>query len=149
MVKRPASCPFPAERNQLDAHLRLFHHLPPSLEPEPKQRLGLMTRRLAPPAFADRLIHLGRGTAIGIQSEELLLLRDDLARAFAGALTPQDAALWRPHVTIQNKVNPAEARTPQAQLSHDFLQRPIRIAGLATWWYRGGPWKLLARYSFQ
>lgn len=140
---------FPVERNQLDAHLTLFHHLPPSLAPELKQRLGQLTQRPAPPALADRLINLGRGTAVGIQSNELLLLREDLARDFSGLLSPQDAANWRPHVTIQNKVSPAQAHALQDQLAHDFRPRPIRIVGLAAWWYRSGPWELMARYPFR
>lgn len=140
---------FPAERNQLDAHLTLFHHLPPSIEPELKQRLGVLTRQSAPSALADGLLNLGRGTAIRIQARELALLREELAQAFAGLLLPQDAAPWRPHVTIQNKVSPAEARALQQQLGHDFRPRPVQIAGLAAWWYRGGPWDLLARYKFR
>ena len=34
---------FPAEKNQLAAHLTLFHHLPPSIEPELKRRLADLT----------------------------------------------------------------------------------------------------------
>jgi hypothetical protein len=140
---------FPPERNQLDAHLTLFHHLPPSIAPELKRRLGQMTQGGRPAAMADGLINLGRGVAIRIHSPELGALREELARAFAGLLTPQDAAGWRPHVTVQNKVAPAQARALLAQLSSDFHPRPVRIAGLAAWWYRGGPWELLARYPFR
>ena len=35
---------FPAERNLLDAHLTLFHALPPSLEPELRRRPSSLTR---------------------------------------------------------------------------------------------------------
>lgn len=140
---------FPAERNQLDAHLTLFHHLPPSIEPELKQRLGQLTHRRPPSAMADGLLNLGMGTAIRIQSRELAILREALAQAFDDLLIPQDAASWRPHMTIQNKVPPAEARALQEQLGHDFRPRPVQIIGLAAWWYRGGPWELLARYRFR
>ena len=26
--------------------------------------------------------------------------------------------------------------------------RPVELAGLATWWYRGGPWEPLSRHMF-
>lgn len=140
---------FPPERNQLDAHLTLFHHLPPSIAPELRRRLADLTRCSPPRAVAERVINLGRGTAIQIRSPDLALMREDLAEAFAALLTPQDAAPWRPHVTIQNKVAPEAARALQNELSQDFRARPVRIAGLAAWWYRGGPWELLARYPFR
>jgi hypothetical protein len=63
-------------------------------------------------------------------------------------LTPQDRAGWRPHVTIQNKVEPAEARALQQALEADFRPRPLVIAGLASWWYRGGPWEPISRHMF-
>lgn len=140
---------FPPERNQLDAHLTLFHHLPPSIEPELKQRLVDATRRSPPSAMAERLMNLGRGVAIHIRSPELSDIRTELADAFSDMLIPQDAAGWRPHVTIQNKVHPAEARTLLSSMATDFRPRPVRIAGLAAWWYRGGPWELIARHAFQ
>jgi 2'-5' RNA ligase len=140
---------YPAERNQIDAHLTLFHHLPPSIAPELKRRLGDLTRGSPPPAVADGLLNLGRGVAMRIRSPALEDIREELADALADLLTPQDAAGWRPHVTIQNKVAPAEARALLAALSSDFKPRPVRIVGLAAWWYRGGPWELLSRHSFR
>lgn len=99
--------------------------------------------------MAEGIINLGRGTAIRIGSPALALLREELAEAFADLLIPQDAAPWRPHVTIQNKVTPEEARALQNRLAQEFRARPVRITGLAAWWYRGGPWELLARYPFR
>jgi 2'-5' RNA ligase len=140
---------FPPERNQLAAHLTLFHHLPPQLAAELKQRLSAATRGMAPPrARIAGLMNLGRGVALRIESPELEAMRADLADAFATMLTPQDRAGWRPHVTIQNKVEPAEARALLASLEADFRPRPLAIAGLASWWYRGGPWEQLSRHKF-
>lgn len=140
---------FPPERNQLDAHLTLFHHLPPSIAPELKRRLATLARRRSPPATAEGPINLGRGVAIRIRSPELESIREELADAFSGLLTPQDAAGWRPHVTIQNKVQPGEARALHDALKNEFRPSNLTIAGLAAWWYRGGPWELLARYAFR
>lgn len=140
---------FPPERNQLAAHLTLFHHLPPTIAGELKGRLAERTRgQAAPVARASGLLNLGRGVAIRIESPELEAIRAELADAFAGLLTPQDQAGWRPHVTIQNKVAPAEAKALLATLQPGFAPRPVAIAGLAAWWYRGGPWEPLSRHMF-
>ena len=140
---------FPAERNQLDAHLTLFHHLPPSAADELKHRLSLATRSVrAPVARVAGLMSLGRGVAYRIEAPALTSLRADLAEAFAGLLTPQDAGGWRPHVTVQNKVTPAVAKLLLNELSRDFVPREVEIAGLAAWWYRGGPWEPLSRHMF-
>lgn len=139
---------FPPERNHLAAHLTLFHHLPPSIEPELRDRLAACAREAAPDATASGLLNLGRGVAIRIASDGLEAMRDDLAQAFRGLLTPQDAACWRPHVTIQNKVDPAAARALLTAMA-DFRARRVTIAGLACFHYRGGPWEMIARYPFR
>ena len=76
-------------------------------------------------------------------------IRADLAEAFRGLLTPQDRAPWRPHVTIQNKVEPGEARRLQAGLRATFEPRPLSIVGLASWRYLDGPWEPIRKYSFR
>ena len=140
---------FPVERNVLSAHLTLFHHLPPSVEREARHRLGALTRGVSPPpARASGVIGLGRGVAIRIDAPGLVAIRGELADAFAGLLTPQDAAGWRPHVTLQNKVDPAEAKRLQQQLEAGFRPRPVLIQGLALWRYRGGPWEAVSRHMF-
>ncbi|WP_174298121.1 2'-5' RNA ligase family protein [Sphingomonas bacterium] len=140
---------FPPERNQLAAHLTMFHHLPPAIAPELKRRLSQATRGVsAPPARLAGLVSLGRGVAYRIESQELAAIRADLADAFAPLLMPQDRQGWRAHVTIQNKVEPAAARALLAHLQAGFVARPVRIAGLASWWYRGGPWEALSRHMF-
>jgi hypothetical protein len=145
-LDRQRTAHFPAERNVLPAHLTMFHHLPPSLEGEVRQRLGDLAREGRPAAMIAGLISLGRGVAYRIESEELEDRRDYLAELWAGLLSPQDRAAWRPHVTIQNKVEPLVARTLLTQLQRDFRPRPLVIAGFAAWWYRGGPWELLSRH---
>ena len=140
---------FPPERNQLAAHLTLFHHLPPSAAPELKQRLVALTRGVpAPAARLAGLFSLGRGVALRIDSAGLAAIRGELADAFAGLLTPQDQAGWRAHVTVQNKVEPAEAKALLAELQATIAPRPVAVAGLAAWWYRGGPWEPLSRHMF-
>ena len=121
-------------------------HLPPSLEPEIRQRLGDLAREGAPAARIADPFSLGSGVAYRIDSPELEHRRAWLADLWADVLTPQDRAPWRPHVTIQNKVEPAEARALLDRLKADFRPRPLAIAGFASWYYRGGPWEKLSRH---
>ena len=140
---------FPPERNQLSAHLTLFHHLPPSAERELRARLAEEARGPPPGAELAGLMNLGRGVALRVVSPALDAIRARLAADFTGMLTAQDAGGWRPHVTIQNKVAPADARALLAELGAAFRPRPLRIAGLAAYWYRGGPWEEITRYPFR
>lgn len=137
---------FPPERNLLAAHLTMFHHLPPSLADEVRQRLGDLARGGVPAARIAGLSSLGRGVAYRIDSAELEDRRAWLADCWADVLTPQDRAPWRPHVTIQNKVEPAQARAFLHRLKADFRPRPLSIAGFASWHYRSGPWEKLSRH---
>jgi hypothetical protein len=131
------------------AHLTVFHHLPPSLEAELGGRLAAYAAVRPPKARLAGVMDLGEGTALRVESEELEDIRYDMAEAFRGLLVPQDQAPWRPHITIQNKVEPREAKRLQASLRATFEPRPLAIKGLASWRYRGGPWEPIRRYSFR
>ncbi len=122
---------FPPQRNQLRAHLTMFHHLPPSVADGLMEVLKAEVRAARPAARVAGLINLGGGVAYRIESDELAEIRARLADVFAGCLTPQDAAGWRPHVTVQNKVPSSVARALLAELSANFTPRPLVIAGLA------------------
>jgi len=140
---------YPAERNQVPAHLTLFRQLPPTIGAELDRRLATYAATPPPRALVAGVLDLGQGTALRVESEELEDIRYDLAEALRGLLTPQDLAPWRPHVTIQNKVAPREARRLQAQLRAAFAPRPLAIRGLATWRYLGGPWERVKSHAFR
>ena len=141
---------FPPERNFLNAHITLFHHLPPSHLAEIKSRLATLAAECPPPvAHLSEVMMLGRGVAYRIDSPELLAIRDQLAEEFRGLLIPQDQARPRLHITVQNKVEPAAAKTLHAQLAAEFTPRPLAIAGLAAYYYRGGPWEFVSRWAFR
>jgi hypothetical protein len=141
---------FPAERNQLAAHLTMFHAIPPSLEPELRQRLGAMAAEYpAPRADVVGLMNLGGGVAFRIASDDLDAIRAQLADAFRGHLTQQDSHGWRPHITVQNKASSAEAQLLHNQLARSFAPRPLGLLGLAYDIYDGGPWLLGRRYPFR
>ena len=84
-----------------------------------------------------------------VSSATLEGIRADLADAFSGLLMPQDTAAWRPHVTIQNKVAPEDARALLKQLEREFRRRPVAVEGLAVWAYRDGDWDLVSRHPFR
>lgn len=92
---------------------------------------------------------LGAGTALRVESEGLEDIRYDLALALQGLLTPQDRAPWRPHITVQNKVEPREAKALQARLRAAFERRPLAIKGLALWRYLDGPWEPVKTWTFR
>ena len=148
-LNRQRAAYFPPARNHLDAHLTLFHHLSPSLAGELAQALTTETKGVPTPrAVITQVMNLGRGTAYRVASDELDGVRHRLRDRFAAMLVPQDAGGWRPHVTVQNKVTPAEAKALQAELGATFQPRPLAIRGLAAWWYRGGPWELIREHRF-
>jgi hypothetical protein len=140
---------YPPDRNLLPAHVTLFHHLPPSLLEELATRLKRLCAGRAPDARLTEVMLLGRGVAYRIDSPDLMMMREDLADAFAALLTPQDQARPRLHITVQNKVAPEEARALAEDLRQDFRPRPLAIAGLAAWHYRGGPWEQAMKAMFR
>ena len=140
---------FPPERNILGAHLTLFHALPPSVENEVRRRLADAADRAAPRAILARLYSLGSGVAYAVQSSDLEEIRAQIADAFTGCLTAQDAHGWRPHVTIQNKVTSSVARELLIVKQRDFVPRTLSLAGLALHRYLGGPWETVQRWRFR
>ena len=140
---------FPPDRNQLPAHLTIFHALPPSSEAEARARLSALAQAPQPRALFDGMMDLGGGVAFRIVSDDLDRIRAELADGFHGLLSAQDNAGWRPHVTIQNKVAPKVARELKSDLERSFVQRPLGITGLGLHRYLGGPWERLAIYPFR
>lgn len=140
---------YPAERNQVPAHLTMFHAMPPSAEGEVKARLSRIASRGTPGATIAGLIDLGGGVAFRIVSDDLDAIRGELAHDLKGLLGAQDAGGWRAHVTIQNKLPLKVARSLLADLARDFRPRPLAIGGLGLRRYVDGPWEELAVYPFR
>jgi 2'-5' RNA ligase len=140
---------FPPAINYLAAHLTLFHHLPGA-------ELAAVQAQLEAIAASQPRLHLpvtglrslGRGVAFTLENDELRALHRRLQATFAAHLTPQDQQKLQPHVTIQNKVTPTEARELLAELQADFTPFEAVGTGLHLWAYRNGPWESLAEFPF-
>ncbi|WP_460577323.1 2'-5' RNA ligase family protein [Hymenobacter coalescens] len=140
---------FPPARNFLAAHLTLFHHLPGTERASIEAELAARSRALAPFSLAvTGLQFMGRGVAYALDSPETVALHQALQAQWWPHLTPQDQQRRRPHVTVQNKVDPTQARSLYEQLSADFVPFEARGSGLQLWAYRGGPWELLRTFAF-
>ncbi|RYU82827.1 2'-5' RNA ligase family protein [Hymenobacter persicinus] len=140
---------FPPERNYLQAHLTLFHHLPGQRQAEIATQLQERCRTLAPmPLQVTGVQFLGQGVAYRLDSAAVDALHRELQALWQADLTPQDQQRRRPHVTVQNKVRPEVARALHAQLTAEFVPFEAVGTGLQLWAYRGGPWEALATFAF-
>ncbi|HEX8505383.1 MAG TPA: 2'-5' RNA ligase family protein [Hymenobacter sp.] len=140
---------FPPKINYLAAHLTLFHHLPGLAREEVCEQLRDCSRARRPlPLQVTGLRSLGRGVAFTLENDELRALHRQLQHTFAAHLTPQDQQKLQPHVTVQNKVEPAAARQLLAQLQADFTPFEAEGTGLHLWAYRNGPWESVAQFPF-
>jgi hypothetical protein len=141
---------YPPERNQVAAHLALFHHLPPRREPELTALLKLLAAQTPP--LTGRVTGpyaLSRGVAFGVEAPLLLALRERVAEWFAADLLPEDAATPRLHITVQNKVTAAAARAALVALAASFTPHPLHLTGFALYRYCSGPWQALAHIPFR
>lgn len=139
---------FPPERNYLDAHLTLFHHLPAD-EPSILSTIReLCMQQRVVQLHIREVVFTGRGVAYRIDSPVLRQLHRSLQERWKRWLTPQDRqGLW-PHITVQNKVDPAAARLLQRELALSFTPFQATGLGLQVWEYQGGPWGLVETCLF-
>ena len=138
---------FPPALNHIPAHLSLFHNLPGTAETR-----GVLQRAAAAQQpfhlTLDGVRSMGRGVTYTLSSPELLGLHRRLSGEFSPYLIPQDKQPLHPHIVVQNKVEPAEAKLLLAQLQAGFARRIVPATGLLWWEYRGGPWRKLNEFDF-
>ncbi len=140
---------FPPERNFLKAHLTLFHHLPSEHFPQVQQVLEQAAQELQPlPLKVTAVKSMGKGVAYTLESHALQQLHLRLQQRWQPWLTAQDKQKLWPHVTVQNKVLPQQAKALQAQLQEQFSTFTATGIGFQVWAYKGGPWELLQEISF-
>ncbi len=140
---------YPPERNRLQAHVTLFHALPPSSEPEVRRLLGELAACSPPPARIEGLMNLGGGTALAVRSAEMVALHGRIADRMHGVLTRQGSQGLRLHITIQNKVGAEIARALQTELSASLQPRDFRFAGFGLHAYEDGLWREIRGFPFR
>ena len=139
---------FPPERNFLSAHITLFHHLPGEMIDEISEYLVKTASEQKEFSLAfPHVRFLGKGTAIEIESTELILLRRKLAGEWNEYLTNQDKQKFQPHITIQNKVAPDKAKILFEETKNNWETKQGTANGLQVWHYRGGPWELANEFA--
>ncbi len=141
---------YPPERNRLEAHVTLFHGLPPSAGAEVRQLLGTVaTATAAPDARLTGIMDLGRGTAFAIDSPDMVRLHAQLAERLHGVIQQKDTHELRLHVTVQNKVPRAEALALQRDLSASFRPRSFRFPAFGLYCWDGELWIFAKRFAFR
>ena len=141
---------FPKERNFIPAHLTLFHKLPGDRENEVTATLEKLCRRQGPFSLtATGLVFMGRGVGYKLESSNLPAVRKELADEWWPWLGAQDRQGFRPHVTVQNKVQPEKARALHRRLEEAFAPFEVGAEGLLLWRYFGGPWEPVGPYGFR
>lgn len=137
---------FPPERLVVDAHVTVFHALPGEEIDTVADALARSAATTPSLCFvAETPAPLSRrGVAIPIACPSARDVKRRLLDEFAFALTPQDRGGMRPHVTVQNKVDPETAAATLAHLRAGWVPHTGRFEGLALWRYRGGPWEAVA-----
>jgi 2'-5' RNA ligase len=139
---------FPPERNFLAAHLTLFHHLPPQ-EPAIIETIeALCTQQQSFLLQVAGVVSIGRGVAYKLESAVLQNLHRKWQQQWQPWLISQDKQTLWPHVTVQNKVTPEEARALLQQLQSTFTPFEVQATGLRLWNYLGGPWELVISVPF-
>lgn len=138
---------YPAVLNRIPAHVSLFHQLPAT------DAVSTALRRHAAQvhAFPVRVTgvrSLGKGVAFTMAAPELAQLQAALALEFADELIPQDRQRYSPHIVIQNKVQPEQAKELLHSLQRSFEPQEVTATGLLWWEYLGGPWRLLESFDF-
>lgn len=138
---------YPPELNRISAHLTLFHALPAT--EGVRDALAAEARKCV--SFPMRLSgvrSLGRGVAFTLDSPELTAMRRRLAAVFEQDLNAQDRQGFRPHVVVQNKVSPQQAKELLGELASTFVAEDVQATGLGWWNYLGGPWELRQIFRF-
>lgn len=141
---------YPPERNRLQAHVTLFHALPPSAHDEVRRLLGEVAGEVAAPeAEVTGLMDLGQGTAFTIDSPGMAALHERLAERLHGLTQQKDARELRLHVTVQNKVARDEAQALQAEMAEGFQPRSFRFRGFGLYGWDGQLWNFEKLFPFR
>lgn len=144
---------FPAHLNRTPAHLTMFHALPGSHMPSIVTAIEEECQDLGPFRLATgSLFRMGRGVGINVGqgSQPARLLHKELQQRWNDVLSEQDRQAWRPHWTIQNKVNDsAVVEGTMREVEQQFQGAEGVAEGCVLWRYeREGNWKFERMFEF-
>ncbi|MFD2287049.1 2'-5' RNA ligase family protein [Pedobacter petrophilus] len=136
---------FPPAINYLNAHLTLFHKLP-----DEDYVIESLSTLVQQPFQLEvtKPINIGNGVAYAIESKILSEMHRHLSNLFKNDLILQDRQGYRPHITIQNKVDSSLARALLVKIKENFTPFKVTATGLDLWYYLGGPWEHAKSFSF-
>lgn len=138
---------FPPERNQVPAHLSLFHQLPG----DDHEAIDLAIDRVAGshppvPLRFGGVKSTGKGIMLVTLAPGLAAIRNELAKAFDRHLTPQDRQPYHPHVMVMNKAERDEVDRAIRELQASWSPWTGMGDRLILWRYLGGPWSEAGSY---
>lgn len=139
---------FPPERNFIEAHLTLFHHLPDNEHKIITTIEALCSYQKTIELVVKEPVSIGKGVAYKIESKALIALHKKLQKEWMDLLTMQDRqGLW-PHITVQNKVTAEQAKQTWQAEKETFVPFTALANGLSAWRYLNGPWQAYRQFSF-
>ncbi|KAF4543135.1 RNA ligase/cyclic nucleotide phosphodiesterase [Lasiodiplodia theobromae] len=143
---------FPIHLNHTSAHLTMFHALPGSEMTGIVAALQEHCRNTRPFKLTTGApFRMKRGVGISVQaSKAAQRLHKELQRRWAEMLSAQDQQGWRPHWTVQNKVDDeAAVEKTMDQVQHEFQGAEGLAKGCTLWRYEsGGRWKFERGFDF-
>lgn len=144
---------FPARLNRTPAHLTMFHALPGSHLSGIVAAIEEECHALSPFRLATgSLFRMRRGVGINVGqgSRPARLLHEGLQRRWTAFLSEQDRQAWRPHWTIQNKVNDAAVvDETMREVELEFQGAEGVAQGCVLWRYEsGGNWRFEQMFEF-
>lgn len=139
---------FPPERNYLNAHLTLFHHLPADETQVVEFITNLISQHAPMNLQVTGVKSIGNGVAFAMECAALQTLHKQLQQQWDTWLIPQDRQKLWPHITIQNKVHPDVAKALKQKLEQEFTPFEVTGTGLSLFEYQGGPWKFVREFEF-
>ncbi len=143
---------FPPQLNRTPAHLTLFHALPHSRLDSiisTLETLGASTAPFTINTSAPFRMRRGVGVNVGVGADRAKRVHKELRDAWLEFLSEQDSGGWKPHWTVQNKVDSEEeAAGAYEEIRGDFKGAEGRATGMGLWRYERGRWVFEREFGF-
>lgn len=134
---------FPPHLNKISAHVTLFHALPGSRLATIEDDIDyLCTKAKAFEIEIKKPFLLGKGgVGLRVAAPEAKRIHTHLKGEWKKFLSKQDNGGFKPHYTVQNKVEPEVAKATLETLEKEVEDMQGLVDGLTLWRYDKGYWK--------